>query len=434
MKFSDNAMSAILLCSYIGIQDSKELKPLSLGEWNALQDSLSASGKEPGTLLGCELEILKDKGFEDKYIERIQRLITRGNAVFALDELLNKGIGVITQFDAEYPKFLRKKLKKKMPPVLFYAGNIQLANKVGIAVVGSRNVDMDGINFTRQLVKKASNEKLVIYSGGAKGVDSISEQTAIQSGGAAVSFLADSLLTRIKKRDVLEGIEHGQLLLFSDAKPELGFTAVRAMNRNKYIYASSYGAFVVSSGYKTGGTWTGATEAMRNGWTKVLVWNNREYDGNQKLLEKGGTAYELSDDKLYDILRKKEQNFHQIDLFSMVQTSAIDKERQVQGIDEVGKGQEEIRGDERNKVEKLLASESYGEKNAQTVDKNDVTRNMYDCVKPYIIEHFDQEMNLDAASSYFQVAKGQMRTWLKRLCEEGCFSCKNGVYSLQNRR
>ena len=72
---------------------------------------------------------------------------------------------------------------------MFYAGDIDLANKIGVAVVGSRDVDQAGIEFTRELVSRAAEEKLVIYSGGAKGVDTISEITAIENGSAVVSFM-----------------------------------------------------------------------------------------------------------------------------------------------------------------------------------------------------------------------------------------------------
>lgn len=97
----------------------------------------------------------------------------------------------MTQFDPDYPILLKRKLKRKAPPVLFYSGDIDLAKKIGIGVVGSRNVDEEGIQFTQKLVEKAAAERLVIYSGGAKGIDTISERAAVGLGGAAVSFVAD---------------------------------------------------------------------------------------------------------------------------------------------------------------------------------------------------------------------------------------------------
>lgn len=319
MSFSDNAMTAVLLCSHLAIDGGDGPKPLSPGEWNALLDRLAEAGQKPGDVLGMDASGFEKLQLPEEKAERIRRLAARGGAVaLALNELEGKGVSVVTSFDAAYPKLLRQRLKKKMPPLLFYAGEIQLANKIGIAVAGSRNVDESGMEFTRRLAEKAASEKLMIYSGGAKGVDTIAETTALNAGGGVVSYLADSLLSRIKKKEVLNGILQGRLLLFSDVKPDAGFSAARAMSRNKYIYASSYAAFVVSADYNKGGTWSGAIDAIRNRWTKTMVWDHKEYEGNRKLIEAGGVAYELSDERLYDVItRKEEQEYVQMDLFHM---------------------------------------------------------------------------------------------------------------------
>lgn len=205
MRFSDNAMSVILLCSYIGINKDSEMKPFSLGEWNVFLERIIEKHLEPSVVLTENVKLLQELGYGNYEIERIDKLVSRGGMVaLELDELENKGIKVITLLDTDYPLLLKKRLKKKTPPVLFYAGDITLAGKIGIAVVGSRNVDEKGVEFTKELVKKAAKERLVIYSGGAKGVDSISETTAIHSGSAVVSFISDSLSAKIKKKDVLE--------------------------------------------------------------------------------------------------------------------------------------------------------------------------------------------------------------------------------------
>ena len=219
-------------------------------------------------------------------------------------------------------------MERKTPQVLFYSGDIELAKKMGIAVVGSRNVDKAGIDFTKKLVAKATVEKLIIYSGGARGVDSISENTAIENNGGVVSFIADSLSTKIKKKDVVTNLINKRLLLISDVKPDMGFSVARAMNRNKYIYISAYcGAFVVSSDYNKGGTWAGAIENLRHNWTKTFVWNHKEYMGNSGLIEKGGIPYEISEKKISDLMKstgntisreiKREDSYEQMDIFRL---------------------------------------------------------------------------------------------------------------------
>ena len=200
MTYSENAMSVILLCSYLGIEKNDSLKPFSLGEWNLFLDDILKVKEEPSIVFSDDSSWKERLHYSDGQIERINGLISRGARVaFELDRLEKKGIKVVTLVDSDYPVLLRRKLKKKTPPLLFYAGNLELAKKIGIAVVGSRNADDECIGFTKRLVEKASGEKLIVYSGGARGIDSISETTALNSGGAVVSFVADSLLSKSRK-------------------------------------------------------------------------------------------------------------------------------------------------------------------------------------------------------------------------------------------
>lgn len=397
MKFSDNAMSAILLCSYIGINKDDVLKPFTLGEWGDFLERIIEKGLEPSIIFNRDLGILNELNYNEKNVERIEKLVSRGGAVaFELDNLSGKGIEVITLFDTDYPVLLKRKLKRKAPPILFYAGDINLAKKIGIAVVGSRNVDQEGMEITKELVRKASEERLIIYSGGAKGVDSISENTAIQNGSAVVSFIADSLITKIKKKEILNYIMQGKLLLISDVKPDVGFSVARAMNRNKYIYAAAYGAFVIASDYNKGGTWSGAIENLKNEWTKVFVWNHKEYNGNLKLVEKGGIPYVLSEEKIYDLIIRKQNNYNQLNLFN-ISTQVSEN------------------------------SNEYGtskDKNRKNISSQDI----YEVVKEFIAKNIGDGLNIDQASEQFNVAKDQMKDWLKRLCDEEILLCKNGVY------
>lgn len=393
MVYSENAMCAILLCSYLGIKSDDALKPLSLGEWNALLEKLAEVKEKPGVVLQNNNSWVEKLNCPKELIERIKGLITRGGSVaFELDDLERKGIFVVTQFDEDYPILLKRKLKEKMPPILYYAGNIDLAKKIGIAIAGSRNVDENGMEFTRKLVEKAAKEKQVIYSGGARGVDTVAEETAIKSGSAVVSFIADSLVSKIKRKQVTADVISGNLLLFSDVKPDTGFSAARAMNRNKYIYASAYGAFVVSTDYNKGGTWNGAVESLRNGFTKTLVWNNQNYVGNQKLIEKGGLSFDITEESIYSVITKKEETYKQLDLFH---------------ADPVSNGIEE---------------------NPKLMERGAGENDIYDFVKEFIAVHLGNGMRVEDASKNLNVVEGQMEIWLKRLCKDKLIRIDKGVY------
>lgn len=387
MIYSDSAMAAILLCTNLGIEG--EYKPLTLKEWNGLGKTVNDMGYKIADLL--KSEFTKKLPISEKQKEQIKLLTGRGFSIaLKLQELENKGIYIVTQFDNAYPKYLKRKLREKMPPVLFYAGDITLAGKIGIAIVGSRDVDDAGMLFAKDLAKKATKEKLIIYSGGAKGVDSISERTAIDEGGYVVSFIGDSLSKKIRNKDVIQNILNKRILLFSDVNPDTGFSVGRAMNRNKFIYAAAHGAFVVSSDFGKGGTWTGAVENINNSWTKLFVWSGCVKKGNKELISKGAIPYVISEQTILDTINSSPQKdievCRQIDMFS--------SEKEV-------------------------------------IDKSNII-DLYDVVKESLVQSIVGEMDANDIAQKCNIQKGQMNIWLKRLVAEGKLKKVKHLYSLSS--
>lgn len=395
MKYSDDAMCALLLCSYLGKRDQR---PLTITEWNELLERVSERGEAVDCILkGNAKEKLQELGYDGETCERIERLIDSGTlAALELEELNHRGIQAVTQFDNEYPRLLKRRLKKKTPPILFYAGELALANKVGVAIVGSRNVDEKGTEFAKSLSKKVSNERLLVYSGGARGVDSVSEQTALENDGAVVSFLADSLLARIKRREIIEAVQNGRMLLFSDVKPDVGFSPARAMNRNKYIYAGACAAFAVSADYNKGGTWAGAMENLKNNWSKMFVWDCKEYQGNKKLIENGALPYELNEQSIYELISKKQTDYRQQSLFhpDFVYYDYADE----------GKEQTVI-------VECMKPVDDF-----------------FYRIERYLLAMLDKEITVSNLARKTNVTEEQMNIWLNRLCKSGKVKCMDNKY------
>ena len=256
-------------------------------------------------------------------------------------------------------------------------------------------------------------------------MDSIAEKAAVESGSAAISFVADSLISKIRKKEILDAIVNRKCLLLSDVRPDVGFSAARAMNRNRYIYASSYGTFVVASDYNKGGTWAGATEAMKNEWTKVLVWNHGGYEGNRRLIEKGAVPYELSEAPVFELLTRKEEKFQQVDLFSFAKEMAETKAEEAdQAASETGK--ERVQTKSETVEEKIRTKPETGRTKSESLP--DTETDLYPIIAPYVMEHIGEGMTKEEAAEAFQVAKGQMDAWLKRLCRDSRLKCVKGLY------
>ncbi len=130
----------------------------------------------------------------------------------------------------------------------------------------------------------------VLYSGGARGVDTLSMESALEARGTAVGVLADSLEKQVKSRK--EALSRGDLCLVTPYSPNAGFSVGAAMGRNRLIYCLADYAIVVASDAETGGTWAGATETLKNKWIPVFVLeHNQMPDGNKLLLQKGALPF-----------------------------------------------------------------------------------------------------------------------------------------------
>ena len=157
--------------------------------------------KTPKDLFNIEV-LAENLNIDKEEKDRIKWLISRkGNLAFAISQLVSQGINIVRRADKIYPKIYKTKLKKNTPPVIYYAGNLALLEQDNIAVVGSRNVDEIGIDFTTEFVKIMCKENYNIVSGGARGVDSVAEQIALKNNGNIIIIVSDNMekKLRIKK-------------------------------------------------------------------------------------------------------------------------------------------------------------------------------------------------------------------------------------------
>lgn len=287
-----DSQTLLLLCSHLGLTRDPEFAPLTLREWNALARQLQAQGQRPAQLLEWDATGLqKALALPANQATRLARLLDRrGVLAIVLERLASLGIHPLTRADEEYPERYRQRLKDSAPAVLFYAGEKALLGQPGVAVVGSRRLDPAGEECAVFTGNACGLSGYVLYSGGARGVDTLSMDAALEARGTAVGVLADSLERATRSRQ--EALRRGDLCLVTPYSPEAGFSVGAAMGRNRLIYCLADYAIVVASDAEKGGTWAGATEALKNGWLPVFVlYHDLMPDGNRQLLQKGALPF-----------------------------------------------------------------------------------------------------------------------------------------------
>nr|WP_257225200.1 DNA-processing protein DprA [Pseudomonas sp. SWI7] len=236
---------------------------LSPGEYKRLARHLREIQRQPADLVSPgSVEILRAcQPVIDE--SRLLRLLARG---FLLSQVIERwqarAIWVVSRADSEYPRRLKARLREDAPAILYGCGDIGLLETGGLAVVGSRRVNDDLIDYTMSIGKLAACAGRTIVSGGARGVDQAAMRGASESGGKVIGVLAENLEKTVMNREERNHLRDGNLVLVSAYDPSAGFNVGHAMQRNKLIYALADASLVVSSDLNKGGTWAGAVEQL----------------------------------------------------------------------------------------------------------------------------------------------------------------------------
>lgn len=282
-----NAHVILALCSHLYME--KDVKPFEPKEWRNLAQQLRERRMQPQDLLNLSPSEMTDSLLcSSETAARIVRLLDRESSLnFQLDKYAAMGIFPVTRSDSTYPKALKRKLGNACPPIFYCAGELSLLTRPTVGYVGARFVEKEDGIFTRQTVRKTVERGWNVVSGGAKGVDTIAESMAVSLGGGAVEYICDSMLRKLQRKETLQAVRDGKLLILSVVNPEAEFYTGIAMLRNRFIYAHSEGAVVIRSGLGKGGTWSGATGNLRHRWCRIFCWDNARYPGNQELIRRG---------------------------------------------------------------------------------------------------------------------------------------------------
>ncbi|MET0832078.1 MAG: DNA-processing protein DprA [Acidimicrobiia bacterium] len=297
--FTDDAKAVIALTTRLGSSRRPSLSPVG---WHRLESGLGEHGLRPVDLFETTRSVRDMPGLPGELVDAVESLLAdAGAATTEAVRLSGRGIWVLTIADLDYPPQLRRRLGLSAPPVLFGVGERGLLGISGFGVVGSREVDEAGAGVAEAAADRAARMGRPVVSGGARGVDRLAMDAAHRAGGPVVGVLADSLVARIRGSETLTALDEHPICLVTQQSPSSGFTAAAAMARNKIVYGLSTVTLVVACAEGSGGTWAGATEALRTGNGTIAIWRGAgEASGNEALERRGAVA--VTDLEQIDVL------------------------------------------------------------------------------------------------------------------------------------
>jgi DNA processing protein len=208
----------------------------------------------------------------------------------------------LTPSDARFPPLLRE--IDAPPPVLFVKGNLDCFSGHCVGVVGTRRPTPYGRNAAAAIVKQLVDHTIVIVSGLAHGIDTVSHQTCLDNGGTTIAVLGcglDRIYPAANKKlseDILVG--GAMVSEFELGTPPEPFNFPR---RNRIISGLSAGVLVVEAGKKSGSLIT-ASYALSQGREVFAIPGpifSDQSDGTFSLLKSGAVPVKSGDDIIENI-------------------------------------------------------------------------------------------------------------------------------------
>jgi DNA processing protein len=209
--------------------------------------NLEAAWQAPSKALieaGLEVEALENFLIKRKEI----------NPEAEWETLNQEGLEIVTILESTYPKLLKEIYQP--PPLLFFSGDLKIAQGFSLAVVGTRKPTAYGQQVTVEITRQLTQTGLTIVSGLALGIDALAHQTALESGGKTIAVLGSGLdkqnIYPSSNRYLAKKIIEKGGLLFSEYPPGTLPLKQHFPARNRLISGLSLGVLIIEAPEKSG--------------------------------------------------------------------------------------------------------------------------------------------------------------------------------------
>ena len=150
---------------------------------------------------------------------------------------------------AEYPALLGE--SAGAPPILTLRGDLALAARPCVGIVGARNASAAAIKLARQFAGDLAEQGFVVVSGLARGIDGAAHQAALSGGTIGVIASGIDIAYPPEHADLQERIAAEGLLL-AEQPPGTEPLARHFPSRNRIIAGLCAGTMVVEAAPKSG--------------------------------------------------------------------------------------------------------------------------------------------------------------------------------------
>lgn len=227
-------------------------------------------------------------GLSQKVADSFQRLHQGVSLDQVWERIQTLGVTVLTWDDETYPRRLKE--IDQPPPILYVRGSLIPEDEWAVAIVGTRRITAYGRQVAEEAATALAHSGVTIVSGLARGVDTVSHQSALNAGGRTLAVMGngvDQVYPPENRRLADQVIAHGALV--SDyplgTKPD----GINFPPRNRIISGLSMAVIIVEAG-ETSGALITATFAAEQGRDVFAVPGNinaPQSKGTNRLIRDG---------------------------------------------------------------------------------------------------------------------------------------------------
>ena len=141
----------------------------------------------PGDVFQCTDKEIHAALGEGVKVDSLLRYRQNNDIFKRYEDFMRSGMKLSFVWDDDYPE--RLKYIPDPPIALFYYGRLPEMDKMAVAVIGSRQCSRYGSRLAEELGEALGQNDINVISGMAVGIDGISQNSAIDSGGSSYAVL-----------------------------------------------------------------------------------------------------------------------------------------------------------------------------------------------------------------------------------------------------
>lgn len=263
---------------------------------------LAEFGTPEQILLASPADLQRVQGIGPKLAKAVAEARDKIDVEAQISIAHDNGVDILLESSDDYPPLLAE--IPDPPGVLFTRGQLLPADKLAVAIVGTRHATRYGLKHATNLATSLAKSGVTVVSGMARGIDTAAHKAALAAGGRTIAVLASGVLKPYppENADLAAQIAKNGCVL-SEAAPTMPPMSGMFPQRNRIISGLSLGSIIIEAADRSGALITArhAWEQNREVFAVPGPIDSRMSNGPHRLIRDGAKLVMTIDDVLEEL-------------------------------------------------------------------------------------------------------------------------------------